>query len=144
MDAAMRIGSGGHQRATVQAVILCGGFGGDLVNDVLHEIGSVRDTRRANYYRSLLDGGPGEEHITEALVPVHRASALYHLLLSMESSRRLHPLDRNVFVVCNEANRGLSSLRRIPPLREGKGKGRGRSCCVTVLRPRLYFHQSDL
>jgi len=106
MDAAMRIGSGGHQRATVQAVILCGGFGGDLVNDVLHEIGSVRDTRRANYYRSLLDGGPGEEHITEALVPVHRASALYHLLLSMESSRRLHPLDRNVFVVCNEANRG--------------------------------------
>eukprot|EP00192_Tetraselmis_astigmatica_P012226 CAMPEP_0117663766 /NCGR_PEP_ID=MMETSP0804-20121206/8801_1 /TAXON_ID=1074897 /ORGANISM="Tetraselmis astigmatica, Strain CCMP880" /LENGTH=422 /DNA_ID=CAMNT_0005470833 /DNA_START=133 /DNA_END=1401 /DNA_ORIENTATION=+ len=89
----------------VQVVILCGGFGEGLVSDLLHEIETNEDIHQANRYHSMLKGEAGKWHVTEGLQQVHRGLSLYHLISCMRTSQRLLPLDQNVFIVCNDANK---------------------------------------
>lgn len=90
----------------VQVVVLCGGFGQTILNDLQRQIEAITDTHQKNVYRNLIKRGPGGLFVTEALLPVHRASAVYHMLCSMQTAQRLLPLEDNVFFVHNEANRG--------------------------------------
>lgn len=99
---------------------MCGGFGDSMVADLLREVETNRDGRAANKYLSMLQGQPGDYHVCEGLLSLHKAMGLYYTISAMRSVKRIQPLDKNLFIVCNDANRGarpsLCTLRPPPPL----------------------------
>lgn len=95
---------------SINIVILCGGFGHDIRDEILVNTNNAAhqvDGTVSGLKRTVLLGPAGQERVNPALAPVFARKSVEYILRSLEGVKRLQPLSQHLFLVVNDADKAL-------------------------------------